>query len=265
RWRFRVYFDGRNENWNLTRTFLPATTVPVTTNLQIASLGAEVRSVVNGRWSWRAGTEYSYRDLRNLQGSAPQAAGFFRNGSSLAARAGLERSVVRFPERRFFLDAAASGELGTYLAQPRARYARAQGALSSVWFPRARGDDYRMKAGLRAGHTFGQVSFDDLFALGVGQDVDLWLRGHPALRHGQKGRAPLGRSYVLANWETGKNVLSAPFLKIQLGPFLDTGKAYDPSAFFGSPKWLCDTGAQARVLILGSVEVILGYGKDLRS
>jgi hypothetical protein len=93
----------------------------------------------------------------------------------------------------------------------------------------------------------------------------LWMRGHPGLLSGQKGNAPLGREYVLANTEIDKIVYTAPFMAFRLGPFLDTGKAYDPSGYFGSPKWMWDTGAQLKIRVLGSFEFVLGYGRDLRS
>ncbi|MGB8478063.1 MAG: hypothetical protein WCE63_04380 [Acidobacteriaceae bacterium] len=54
-------------------------------------------------------------------------------------------------------------------------------------------------------------------------------------------------------------------LVVQVGPFLDTGSSYGPSQYFGSPKWLTDTGLQARVKLLGNFSFVLGYGKDLRS
>jgi hypothetical protein len=50
-----------------------------------------------------------------------------------------------------------------------------------------------------------------------------------------------------------------------VGPFLDSGKISDPSGYFGSPKWLWDTGMQAKIRVLGSFEFALGYGKNLRS
>jgi hypothetical protein len=62
-----------------------------------------------------------------------------------------------------------------------------------------------------------------------------------------------------------KIVYRAPFVVFRVGPFLDSGKTYDPSAYFGSPKWMWDTGAQLKIRVLGSFEFVLGYGKDLRS
>jgi tetratricopeptide (TPR) repeat protein len=265
KWQYRIHFDGRNENWNLTGTLLPGTSAPAGLNLEKASAGAELRSIVSGRWSWSAGLEYSYRRVRNLEGIPPEAAAFLTGGSAIAYRAQVERSLVRLPERRFTLDSSAIGEVGTFFERPLGRYSRIGGDLRSTWFPRARGDDYEMEGRLRAGRTFGAVPFDELFMLGFDRDNDLWMRGHPGLRDGQKGGAPLGRSYMLANWDIAKNIYSGPFVSLALGPFVDTGKISDPSGYFGSPDWLWDTGLQARIRVFGSFEFILGYGKDLRS
>jgi len=51
---------------------------------------------------------------------------------------------------------------------------------------------------------------------------------------------------------------------VKLGPFVDTGAIADSSGLFGSQKWLWDTGAQCKIRILGSMLVVLSYGRDLR-
>lgn len=263
--RYRVYFEGRNENWDLGNTIMPSTPSSAHLNLEKAMAGAEIQSVVSGRWQWKSGVEYSYREFRNLAGVPPQTAAFFTNGSEIALRTRVVRALVRFPERRFTLDSSATGEFGTFFESPLGRYGRIEGSLPVDWFPRAVGEDYEMQADLRGGRTFGKVPFDELFMLGFERDNDLWLRGHPGLRNGEKGNAPLGRNYVLANWEMNKIAYKGTFLTVKVGPFVDSGKIYDPSGNFGSPKWLWDPGIQAKIRLLGSLEFVLGYGKDLRS
>jgi hypothetical protein len=56
-----------------------------------------------------------------------------------------------------------------------------------------------------------------------------------------------------------------PFFRGQFGPFFDTGAIADPSEFLGSQKWHFDSGFQRRIRVLGSVSVLLSYGRDLRS
>lgn len=263
--RCRLYFDGRNENWDLTRTLTPSLPSPAGLNLEKAAAGAEVRFIASGRWQWSAGFEYAYRKTRALSGIPAQAAPYFTSGSSLALRSGVQRSLVRFPERRLTLDSRAEGEFGTFFENPLGKYGRLDSALSANWFPQARGEDYQLQAGLQGGGTLGSVPFDELFMLGFDRDNHLWLRGHPGLRNGKKGNAPLGRNFVLFSGEMDKNLYQGAFFTLKLGPFLDTGKVYDPSHYFGSPKWLWDTGAQAKIRVLGSFALVLGYGKDLRS
>ncbi len=65
------------------------------------------------------------------------------------------------------------------------------------WLPTARGDDYETLVRVRAGKTFGDLPFDELFMLGLERDNDLWLRGHIGTRDGRKGSAPLGKDYFL--------------------------------------------------------------------
>jgi hypothetical protein len=84
------------------------------------------------------------------------------------------------------------------------------------------------------------------------------------LRNGQKGNAPLGRTFALLNFDVDKVAYNNEFFTIKAGPFLDTGTISDPSGYFGSPKWLWDTGVQTKIRVLGGFEVMLGYGKNLR-
>ena len=208
---------------------------------------------------------FPVREHGNLYGVSPQSAPFFTNGSAIALRSSIQRCLVRYPERRFTLNSRADAELGTFFRDPLGRYARIEGTLAARWFPRARGDDYDTQIILRSGGTSGSVPFDDLFTLGFDRDTQLWLRGHPGLQAGQKGDAPLGRDYVLVNAEADKTLYRNGIITWKAGPFLDTGNVYDPSPYFGSPHWLCDTGVQTKIKVLGRFQIVLGYGKDLRS
>jgi tetratricopeptide (TPR) repeat protein len=263
--RYRIYFDGRNENWDLANTLVPSMPSLAALKVKKAAAGAELQFIPSGRWRWNAGVEYSYRTFRNFVSIPAQSAPFFTNGSSLALRAGAERALLRFPERRFTLDSAAWGEFGTFFEDPLGRYGRVEGSLTGRWFPKARGDDYELQASVKGGETFGMVPFDELFTIGFERDNDLFLRGHPGLYNGQKGNAPLGRNFVLVNSEIDKIAYHNGLFAVRLGPLFDTGRIYDPSGYFGTQNWLWDTGVQTKIRVLGSFEFVLGYGKDLRT
>jgi hypothetical protein len=121
-----------------------------------------------------------------------------------------------------------------------------------------------MQARFRAGATAGKATLDELFELGIERDNDLWLRGHAGTLDGRKGAAPLGRRFFLSNWEMDKNIYGNGFVTLKLGPLLDTGAIADSSGFFGSRRWLWDAGAQCKIQVLGSLNVVLSYGRDLR-
>jgi hypothetical protein len=238
-------------------------------NVRQQRVGAGITRIVSGRWSWSAGAEFSHRDFRDFVLTtlpAPELfpSGTFSSGYQLKQLAGLNYELWRLPEKRFTLSAAASSELARLWSEPSQSFAKLQASLSAHWFPQARGDDYEINQRLHAGHTLGGSPFDELFILGIERDNDLWLRAHVGTRDGRKGSAPLGRSYFLSNWDLSKNVYSHPFFKFRLGPFLDTGKIFEPSAALATNKWLWDTGAQAKLQALG-VGVVFVYGKDLRS
>src|SRR5580704_14104559 len=263
--RIKTFFDARNENWNLSRTFFAAGAPLTDLNLRRVAGGVELRSVVNGRWSWSTGLEFAHRSFRNLEGhTSAVERPFFTDSNSFTYWLGGERSLIRDPEHRFTLNSPVEARVGRGFNDALGPFATARGALRAHWFPRAKGDDYEMQAQVRAGGTAGKVPLDELFQLGLERDNDLWLRGQAGTFDSRKGAAPLGRRYFLANWEMDKNIYRGAFFNIKLGPFLDNGAVADSSGLFGSRRWLWDTGAQCKVQILGSVTVVLSYGRDLR-
>jgi len=62
KWRPQFYLDGRNENWDLSGTFQGATSPKTDVKLQKAEAGAEIRSVISGRWTWKSGRPGLKRD-----------------------------------------------------------------------------------------------------------------------------------------------------------------------------------------------------------
>src|SRR5262249_16423494 len=100
--------------------------------------------------------------------------------------------------------------------------------------------------------------------LGLERDTQLLLRAHRGTREGQKGNAPMGRNYFLANIESDKQVYSRGLISVSLSPFLDVGKVTDLVADLGSKEWLFDACMQAKFRIWG-IGFGLTYGKDLRS
>lgn len=265
RLRGQFYFDARNENWNLTGTFFGSGAALSDLHVRRVAVGGQFREVVNGRWSWSTGFELANRSFQNLQGhtEAPEKP-FFTDGTSFGYWLKAERALIRVPEHRFVAESSAELRAGKEFATGGGSFGTIRGSLKANWLPLAQGDDYQMQVQLRAGATLGPVPFDELFQLGIERDNDLWLRGHAGTSAGRKGAGPLGRRFLLANWEMDKNIYGNGFVTVKLGPFLDNGAIADSTGLFGSRKWLWDTGAQCKVQVLGSLTVVLSYGRDLR-
>jgi hypothetical protein len=264
--RLRFFFDARNENWNLSQTF-SGSVAPITDlNMRRFAGGLEFRKVENGWWSWSSGVEAISRSFLNTGSSLPStSAPFFTDSVSFETWLGVQRFLIRHPQRRFTLEGAGEGRIGRGFANDLGLFETLSGSLRAHWFPQSRGDDYELDAELRGADTFGNVSLDQLFQLGVERDNDLWLRGHAGTTDGRKGRAPLGRRYLLLNADFNKTIYNGAFIRVQCGPFLDSGSIADPSGLFGSREWLWDAGAQMKIRVLGSVSVIVSYGWDLRN
>jgi len=206
---------------------------------------------VSGRWDWSTGVELSHRDFRDVTAGLTLTPQLLAQGLQLKHLGQFNYELARVPERRLIVTAGASTQLGRVWSQPSHAFAKLQCSFEAQWFPQANGDDYEIKGKIRAGKTFGEIPFDELFILGVERDNDLWLRSHIGTRDGRKGSAPLGRNYVHSNWELDKNLYTNTLINLKLGPFLDIGKITDTSPGLGSQKWLWDMGMQAKVRVFG--------------
>ena len=264
KWRYRLSMDGRNENWEIRKSFAGPSPALAALNLRREELRAEITRLIGGRLSWTAGVEFSHRNYHDVSAGTALTPSLLAAGSELSESAALNYQLLRIPERRFTLDGALSTRAGRLWSSPAESFSRIEAAVNSRWLPQSRGDDYETRWGIRTGDTFGHIPFDELFMLGLERDNDLWLRAHIGTRDGRKGSAPLGARYFLSNWETDKNVYRNGLITLKLGPFLDTGKIGGSTSALASNKWLWDTGAQSKISVFG-VGVSLIYGKDLRS
>jgi hypothetical protein len=263
---FSFFVDARNENWNLSQTFSGGLSPLTDLNLRRLEGGAELRFVVNGNWSWKAGAGVIGRKFQNVSTALPaNAAPFFTNSTSMKAWLEAEYTLWRVPERRFKLESTAGSRFGRGFKDELGPFGSLGGSIRGEWLPHARGDDDAIHFEARGSNMFGAVPLDQLFELGLDRDSTLWMRGHAATIGGRKGRAPLGRRYFLFNSGYDKTLYDGGLFRVQAGPFLDTGKITDSSGILGDPKWLVDTGVQMKVRVLGAVSIVLSYGRDLRN
>jgi hypothetical protein len=264
RWRLNAFADGRDENWNLTNSWHVS---PVLNALELRRLevGTEIHRIESGRWSWQTDASFSRRTFGNVSAMAGRA--FLSSGNVIEWKAGSDYRVLSLPDKRITIDSSGSGGVGRFFANAGAnRFERIEGSLRFHWFPRPEGDDYEMSSRWGVGSVFGQVPLDELYTLGVERDDnDLWLRGISATRGGEKGNSPMGRRYLLWNWQWDKIIFHDAFFEVKAGPIFDTGAVADPSGYFGSQGWLWDPGAQLTIRLLDTVNVVFSYGHDARS
>src|SRR5450432_433697 len=263
-WRYWVAAGLRNENWDLRKGFTGPAPILAAFNLRREEAAAEIERLVGWRWRWRVGLELSHRDERNVTSSIVLAPQLLTEGYQLKQTASVGYEVWRSADHRASVESKVTSESGKLWSTPSQSFEKLPAAASVHWLPPARGDDYEPLLRVRGGRTFGTVPFDELWMLGLERDNDLWLRGHIGTRDGRKGSAPLGKDYLLVNWEIDKNIYSNGLISFKLGPLVDAGKFFDADAGIGSRQWLVDTGAQMKVRVLG-VGLAFSYGKDLRT
>jgi hypothetical protein len=186
------------------------------------------------------------------------------SGYELKQIARVNYELLLIPEKRFLTTTSVSAQTGSIWSNPSHTFEKLEGSLLARWLPQMSSDDYAVQEQVRAGKTFGQLPFDELFMLGMERDNDLWVRAHIGTRAGRKGSAPMGRNYFLSNWEIDKNIYHNGLFGVKLSPFLDTGKIPDPLPGLGSKNWLWDAGIQVKASVLG-VGFTFTYGKDLRT
>lgn len=262
--RWELATDLRDENWAVRNGFAGPAPVLASFNMRSEKLVFDLASHARERFEWTMGAESSHRNFRSVEPGSVLTPQMLAAGYELKQQAQVKSVLWRLPERRFTVNAEASSEVARLWSQNPRSLEKLTGSLGWHWFPQVRGDDYETSQQLRAGRTFGQPPFDELFILGLERDNDLPLRAHIGTRDGLKGSAPLGRNYLLQNWEVNKNVYGNGIVNIQLGPFFDAGKITDPGTQLGSHKWLFDTGAQVRLRLFSS-GLVFSYGKDLRT
>jgi tetratricopeptide (TPR) repeat protein len=264
KYRYQLTTDLRGENWNIQSSFQGPSTLLGSLNMRREAVGFNFSSFASGRWQWATGAEISHRDFRSVIPGAALTPELLTKGYQLKQLSQVDVSLARFPERRLTFDGSASSQAGRLWSQPQHSFEKLQGALRLHWFPKSQGDDYEVSHQVRAGKTFGELPFDELYMFGIQRDNELWMRGHIATRDRRKGSGPLGRNYFLSNFEADKNVYRKGLFDVQVGAFVDTGKITDPITGLGSHQWLWDIGPQAKVRAYG-IAVVISYGKDLRS
>jgi tetratricopeptide (TPR) repeat protein len=257
RWEYRLYSDGRWENWDVSTSFHGAGIPFDQFEMNRLEAGAKLEYGVTDRLRWINGFSIAQRSFRNA-GTGP----LFSDGLSVQQQTGLLYDLIRFPEHRMKVSSSVDAQIGKMLTGRTDVFSRMQGSASLQWSPQAQGDDLAVSADIRAGKTFGQAPFDELFMLGMDRDNDLWLRSQPGTRGGKKGSAPMGRDYVLMQSEIEKTVYHNEFLRWQAGPFYDAGKVYDSSRQFGSATWLHAVGIQSKLRVPGGVAFVFSYGID---
>jgi tetratricopeptide (TPR) repeat protein len=263
KWRFRLWMDARNENWDIPKD--PPAASSVLFKLRSGELGAGVASVIDDRWAWHSGVSISERRLVPSPLGNPGPGELFADGLSLKYETGATRRLIYLPEKRLNVELSAAAQVGRVLRRVPDPYLKMDGGVKWDWFPRARGDDYHLFGSLRAGDILGRPPVVEFYSLGMERDNSLYLRGHPGTLEGMKGTGPLGRGFVLVNSELDKIVHQGGFWKVSVGPLFDFGKTYDRSTGLGSREWLWDAGLQSKVVILRTLTFTFSCGWDLRT
>ncbi len=258
---YRYFFDARDEIWDLRQTYRSSPGGLDGLQLRKAEAGADFEFGLTGKLQWTLGGRVDFRQFRNGNGSS-----FFSKGWTAQLRNRFDYLLWDWPDRRLRVNAWAELGVGRIFTAFPSRLVSTQAGLKGVWFPQARGDTYSIAASFHAGETFGNAPLDQLFMLGMERDTpqDFWLRGDVGTVNGRKGSAPMGREYALSQTDLKRRIFEAPFLRLDAGPFFDSGWIGDPSHQFGSRQWLYDTGIEGKLTTLGNVKLTVVYGRDLR-
>ena len=103
-----------------------------------------------------------------------------------------------------------------------------------------------MQQSIKAGKTFGDVPFDELFMLGLERDNDLLMRGHIGTRDGKRAALRWGAIISCPTGRPTRTCIGNGIFTVKLGPFWIPARSPILPAALGSHEWLWDVGAQAK-------------------
>jgi tetratricopeptide (TPR) repeat protein len=262
RLRLQLHMDGRDENWDFSRT-RPDAPLPASMKLRWFEAGIDVHNQVSGRTSWNFGATVASRTYARFYPSPGGDASLFASGTSLEYKAGAKYRAVSIPERRVTMDV--SGLVSAGRVFNLSTFGRLEGKYDLEWYPQARGDDYKTSLSFHAARLFGSVPVDEMYQLGVGQDATLQLRGDTDTKSGKKGSAAIGDQYLLWNAQMEKLFLEKGIVNLKVGPLLDIARVWDRTGFVAPEVWLIDLGLRCKVSFFGKFSIELSVGRDVRT
>ncbi len=208
KFRYGLSADLRSENWDIRNSFQGPAPVLASFNMRREAVSATFASIETGRWRWAAAAEVSHRDFRSVIPGTALTPNLLAKGYQLKQIMQVDASLWRLPERRLTFDGGASSQTARIWSEPSHSFEKLQASLRFHWFPQSQGDDYEILHRTRAGKTFGDVPFDELFMLGLERDNDLEMRGHIGTRDGRKGSAPAGTKLFSVQLGSGQECIS---------------------------------------------------------
>jgi hypothetical protein len=246
--RIRFFGEGRKETWSLDGGDV---------RFSRMESGIEFSESRPSGFIWNSGAKISGR---TFQGAGDADA--FQNGLQVQVFGSSTFSILRVPERRFVLTSMSTLEAGTFLTDTDVS-GTFQQQFDALWFPRPADDDLSLRARFTIGQSFGLLPFDHHFNLGANQHSNLSLRAHRSSIE-KKGENPFAPGFVLSNIDFSKQILSKGRLHWRLSPFVDVARIAD-SELWNGHRWFLDAGIQSGFRVYGSTELVLTYGKDLRT
>ena len=263
-WRIQFTTDERNENWSIRQGFTGPAAEFGSLNLEREKVTGSLTSLHSSSLQWSIGGDLSHRAYRDVLYGLALTPGLTLSGFQLKQIASIQTKVLDIPERRLTLNAGGESAFGRIWSTPPQLFEKLQGSSVAHWYPQAGGGELEVEARVRAGWTFGNAPFDELYMLGIERDNDLWLRGEIGIRDGRKGSSPLGVRYFLSNLDLQRRVYDNGLLKLKAGPLFDVGKASAPNAYPSSNRWIFNPGAEARINVLGT-NLVVSFGRDLHA
>jgi hypothetical protein len=251
---YAIWTDLRDETWELSWSGLGAGNFDV----RSAAVGGEIEFELMGGNRWTPGFQLSRHTFRGARSQQS-----LTNSSVWEVRNRFDFTRRRYVERRVHVDSSVTVRAGRIFSQNSSRLVGAEFNVAAHWLPQQRDDLYTVIGRVRAGAVSGQLPADSFYILAMERDTDLWLRGHVGTRSGRKGSAPMGTRFALAQMEVTRRLLRIPFVRVDVGPFLDTGNVGGEPRF-GSRGWLYDTGAQVVLTTQGGFRLSVIYGRDIR-
>jgi tetratricopeptide (TPR) repeat protein len=116
---------------------------------------------------------------------------------------------------------------------------------------------------LSLGHSSTEIPLEDRFMLGIGPDIQYYLRAHSSTDEGKLGNSPIATGFILSNLEYSHYLFQLFPFKIEGGTFIDCARIFGENSLNYKDEFIVDFGVFLKIYLF-KFPFILSYGHNFK-